>query len=105
MSHGSTLQTITIEELAKLSGLSLSTLRRRVADGSLPVIQPGGHRTRMLFLPDVLESLSRPRKAAADEALEANHESAALRGAHGHRDIARSGPMPRWQRRQARTSP
>jgi hypothetical protein len=62
VSDGTTRQSLTIEDLERLSGLSVSTLRRRIADGSLPVIQPGGHRTRMAFLPNVLELLSQPRQ-------------------------------------------
>ena len=56
-------RTLTLTELADLSGLSLSTLRRRVKDGSIPVIQPGGAGKKLLFVPAVLNSLSAARGA------------------------------------------
>ena len=69
MSDGTTRQTLTIEELERLSGLSVSTLRRRIAEGSLPVIQPGGPRTQMAFLSNVLELLTQPHRRILESAL------------------------------------
>src|SRR5213078_4633777 len=46
---------LTYDELSKITGISLSTLRRRVKDGSIPCIQPGGPRTRVVFPLDVLD--------------------------------------------------
>jgi hypothetical protein len=43
-------------EFSHFSGLSLSTIRRRIRDGSLPVSQPGGSRTRVLIRRDALET-------------------------------------------------
>lgn len=45
---------VSIDELARITGLSTSTLRRRARDGSIPFYQPGGPRTRLLFDGDVL---------------------------------------------------
>jgi hypothetical protein len=59
-------QSLTIKQLAQKSALSLSTLRRRVKDGSLPTIQPGGGGKKMLFLPTVLDALSAARVVDAD---------------------------------------
>lgn len=38
-------QFFTLAEFSKVAGLSLSTIRRRIADGTLPAWQPGGMRT------------------------------------------------------------
>jgi hypothetical protein len=46
---------VSLGQLSELSGLSASTLRRRIRDGSPQVFQPGGPGTRLLFRPDVLE--------------------------------------------------
>lgn len=51
---------ISITELSAIGGLSVSALRRRVRDGSLPFIQPGGPRSRLLFRRDVLDRLADP---------------------------------------------
>ena len=48
-------QYLTIDELSMRSGLSVSTLRRRVREGNIEALQPGGPGTRLLFRPDVLE--------------------------------------------------
>lgn len=49
---------LNLKELAAESGLSISTLRRRVKDGSIAVIQAGGSGKKLLFLPTVLDELS-----------------------------------------------
>ena len=36
---------LTVEQFVAESGLSPATVRRRIKDGSLPVLQPGGKRT------------------------------------------------------------
>jgi hypothetical protein len=41
-------------EFAARSGLSVVTVRRRVRDRSLPAVQPGGPRTRVLIPVDAL---------------------------------------------------
>jgi excisionase family DNA binding protein len=48
---------LSYEELSAATGISTSTLRRRVRDGQLPFFQPGGHRTRVVFPADVVERL------------------------------------------------
>lgn len=42
------------EEFAALTGLSIATVRRRIKASQLPVIQPGGKRTRVLIRVDAL---------------------------------------------------
>jgi excisionase family DNA binding protein len=87
------MEYFTIRELSKVSRLSESTLRRRIEDGSLPVIQPGGHRTRMLFASDVLEKLI-PVVAESDDDLLATRNNKPSRSAQ-----QLAGPLPRWKRR------
>jgi excisionase family DNA binding protein len=44
-------------ELSAQTGFSLSTLRRRVREGKLPFIQPGGPRSRIAFPADTVARL------------------------------------------------
>ncbi len=43
-------------EFSHLSGFSLATIRRRIADGTLPFLQPGGKRTAVRIPRSVLSS-------------------------------------------------
>ena len=47
MTH--TSEFLTIDEFSTMSRLSVSTIRRPIADGSLPAFQPGGKKTRLLI--------------------------------------------------------
>src|ERR1043165_4231033 len=78
---------LTYEELSELTGLSLSTLRRRVKDGSLPCFQSGGPRTRVIFAANVIDLLI--QSTPAD--LEANCETP-------QPQPKPLGPRPKWQR-------
>jgi len=51
---------LSLDEVVQLSGLSASTLRRRVRDGSIVAVQPGGRRTRLLFDAESLGGLVTP---------------------------------------------
>ena len=109
MLDGTTRQTLTIEELERLSGLSVSTLRRRIADGSLPVIQPGGPRTRMAFLSNVLELLSQPHQRITEPASAETPEQPAP--AQDKAEKPNSGPdkpipgrRPKWRERELRSA-
>jgi excisionase family DNA binding protein len=42
-------------DFARATGLSEATVRRRIRDGSLPVAQPGGKKSRVLIPRDVLD--------------------------------------------------
>lgn len=55
---------LTLEELARVSGLSKVTLRRHWRAGKIPGHQPGGKGSRVLFPPDALE-----RKQVASPAM------------------------------------
>jgi hypothetical protein len=86
------------QEFHQLTSWSESTVRRRIRDGSLPVIQPGGPRTLILI---DLAALSGAAHAAMTGA---NPVSAAAPAAEPHQDgnpilpIPRPrGPTPRWK--------
>jgi hypothetical protein len=59
---------LTLRGLSRKSGLSESTLRRRVRDGSLNAIQPGGRGKKLLFSPDVLDLCGSSAASIADAA-------------------------------------
>ncbi len=44
-----TVDSLPVNEFARWSSLSISTIRRRIRDGSLPAWQPGGPGTRLLI--------------------------------------------------------
>ena len=46
---------LTVEQFVAESGLSAATVRRRIKDGSLPVLQPGGKRTAVRISRSALE--------------------------------------------------
>jgi excisionase family DNA binding protein len=52
---------VTIEELSALLGVSTPTLHRWIQKGALPVFQPGGPRTRLLFRVSDLKQRFRPQ--------------------------------------------
>lgn len=59
---------LTVDEVARVTGLSASTIRRRVRDGSITAVQPGGRRKRLLFDAESLGglALSESPQAAPD---------------------------------------
>lgn len=71
------LEFLSVEEYCAITRLSLSTVRRRIRDGSLPVHQPGGRRTAIRI----------PRSALT---INTNHQPLA-------RETHRR-PAPRWMR-------
>jgi excisionase family DNA binding protein len=76
-------QYLDIRQFSRLTNLSVPTVRRRVAQGTIPALQPGGPGTKLLFRPDALE-----RAAAADvSAATANPPPA---------DAPLAGPEPKW---------
>jgi excisionase family DNA binding protein len=101
-----------IKELAAATGLSISTLRRRVRDGSLPAIQLGGKSKVLRFSPRLIAELfahgttppevspreadksDKPLGGVATERPSANKPNALADG------LVRpdSGPIPGWMR-------
>ena len=57
---------LTPEEFAHLSGLSLSTVRRYLADGRLPKVQPGGPRCRVLIPRQQFPAIKKTRENGGD---------------------------------------
>jgi len=51
---------LSIPQFAALSQLSMSTIRRRLRDGSIPFSQPGGKRTKILIPQKALTELANP---------------------------------------------
>jgi excisionase family DNA binding protein len=77
---------LTYTELSELTGISQSTLRRRVKQGTIPFLQPGGPRTRVVFPIDVIDRLTQasqpiPQAQPAPE-----------------KKTRRLGPEPKWKR-------
>lgn len=105
-------QLLTLKQLQQLTGLSESTLRRRVRDGSLPVIQLGGPGAKLLFSPNVLEQLARASTTGSnpvpDEKRELGFNSTAkpvctqsdgaISSVNTPAERPLSGPRPNWMR-------
>ena len=49
-----TKQYLALPKFCYLTGLSASTVRRRVRDGSISSLQPGGRKTKLLFAIDAI---------------------------------------------------
>ena len=95
MPTGEPRRFFSIAEFAELSGLSISTVRRRLRDGSLPIVQPGGPRTRVLVPADVLKA---PVKARANMGPmdEKSTSIDATESAPRHQKPIIPGPRPKW---------
>lgn len=78
---------LTYEELSQQTGISVSTLRRRVSDGTIPFFQPGGPRTRIVFPLDAVERLIQPASLLSPPKPESIQPKQ-----------HRLGPRPKWQR-------
>lgn len=83
-------------EFARLSGLSLSTVARYLANGKLPYYQPGGKGCRVLI----------PRSGLQDVDVNAARKGASSERAPSSTDIPTAarqrsglaGPRPKWMR-------
>ena len=58
-------QYVSLKEFSAISRLSVSTLRRRIKDGSLPFRQLGGRRCRLLIPSNALELVDQPVDASS----------------------------------------
>jgi excisionase family DNA binding protein len=85
----SPLQYLSYQELSARTGISISTLRRRVKQRRLPHFQPGGPRTRIVFPSNAIELCNQPD--AGNEAAPPPPPPAPSRG--------RRGPAPKWLNR------
>jgi excisionase family DNA binding protein len=77
---------LTYEELSQQTGISVSTLRRRVEEGAILFFQPGGPRTRIVFPLDVVERLINQKSAPPEASTEPCSSGP-----------KRSGPPLKWQ--------
>jgi excisionase family DNA binding protein len=75
-------------EFARLTGLSLSTVHRRIRDKSLPVWQPGGRRTAVRIHRSALTTSHQPPDPSAVEAPSPAEAAPS----------PRCGPQPRWKK-------
>ncbi|QDT63562.1 helix-turn-helix domain-containing protein [Calycomorphotria hydatis] len=76
---------LSIKKFARLSGLSESTVRRRINDGTLPYSQPGGHGTA-IRIPRNAFDLAIPH--SSEMSSEDTVQAPKLRG-----------PAPQWRNR------
>jgi hypothetical protein len=86
---------LSLAEFSALSGLSVTTLRRRIKDGSLPYRQLGGRRHRLLIPRDALETLNQP----VDSSCGPCQPDEERNGPTQHISAAPHelpGPRPRW---------
>jgi len=79
---------VTIQELASLTSISVSTLHRLRKKGLIQGVQPGGPRTRLVFRPDAIEAATTLSKSIPI-ARQGNDELIQ----------PRRGPRPKWCRR------
>jgi len=110
-----------LQEFVGLSGLSESTVRRRVRDGSLPAVQVGGKGKKILLRVDALErtnnttanaavcpaaapvdALEQTNSTTASARIEDQSEQTHLTPSTGTPTEPRPGPRPRWTRRLPR---
>jgi len=71
-----------------MTGLSSATFWRRVHDGSIPIWQPGGRRTRVLIPIEALQTGRMPGATPIPAAAQAAQPA----------PLQRHGPAPRWLR-------
>lgn len=83
----------TVKEFASLTTLSVSTIRRRIEDGTLVAWQPGGPGTRVLVL---ASNLLPPKTAAVPET---PLSSGIIIPPSSTASARLSGPLPLWKRR------
>jgi len=57
----------TIRQFSQIAHLSEATIRRRIRDGSLPFVQPGGKRTKILIPADAFCRLATRKICAPEE--------------------------------------
>ena len=95
---------LTLTEFCRLTGLSASTVRRRVRDGSIPCLQPGGRKRILLFEGDALNRMTGvgnvTRAVTAPATIEGNvaHSPEIVTSATTPTTTDRRGPVPKWKR-------
>lgn len=88
-----TVDSLPVNEYARRSSMSISTIRRRIRDGSLPAWQPGGPGTRLLIPVACLPSFQVAVAVVPQQNQAVNH--------HAPKATKRlPGSGARWKRRQ-----
>jgi excisionase family DNA binding protein len=84
---------------AELTGMSLSTVRRYLAQGKLPKFQPGGPNAKVLIPAAAIEFYLQPKRAInVSESDTTSPTDSRASACKPHK--LNSGPSPRWRRRQ-----
>lgn len=95
---------VKLPEYCRLTGLSASTVRRRVRDGSIPYFQPGGPDHVLLFATDALMHASSTPRTSPSVAESPKAEGERLHGPDAGQPAAaqnhtnQRGPGPKWKR-------
>ena len=79
------------QEFASCSGLSLVTVRRYLADGRLPAVQPGGRRCRVLIPRSALNLFTKVSDVARAARRPPSQKPTAIPTRKSP-----AGPAPRW---------
>lgn len=93
-----------LPEFCRLTGLSASTVRRRVRDGSIPCFQPGGPDHVLLFKIDALKHASSSPRTSPSGADSPKVDGDRLHGPDAVQPVAaqshtnQRGPGPKWKR-------
>lgn len=92
---------LTPNEYARLSGLSMATVRRYLAAGHLPKYQPGGPRCRVLIPLHALEALAGPARQHPERS-ELATDSVPTGQEPQHKTMQPPSPgfTPRWKGRR-----
>lgn len=88
---------LSVQEFVRSSGLSASTVRRRVRDGSLPNCQPGGSGCRVLIPADALDRLANQEEAECPRPQEQTPMNRDDNQTPRRPEPKLSGPTPRWR--------
>ena len=74
---------ISIEEYARRTGFSISTIRRRIKDKTIVLFQPGGRRTRMSFPPEAAKVPPTPKADPGPAATQTDAPPSKVLGGNG----------------------
>ncbi|WP_417390480.1 hypothetical protein [Gimesia sp.] len=80
---------LSIHELNAVVSLSITTIRRRIREGTIPAIQPGGKGTKLLIPVEWLQKWSALSQASPEQ-------TTSTTNAKQRKTI--SGPRPRWMK-------
>jgi excisionase family DNA binding protein len=86
-------QFCSVDEFARLTSLSTITVRRRLRDGSIPSVQPGGRGCRILIPVTALE-----QNRETGQLLTNSGEASPPSPTESQVPAKLSGPRPKWQK-------